>query len=384
MLAGKILLILFYFLTPALILYACQKSSVINKIGSIIIAYALGLIIGNLGILPSYASQVNDIVNTATIPIAIPLLLFATNFKSWLHLAGKTFISLLLGIVAVVIVVIGGYFLFYHGTIKELWKISGLLIAVYIGGTANMAAVKLMLNIDPGAYIMTHTYDMVVSSIYLLFLMTFAQRIFLLVLPPFKPTNPNLTENESQMAFESYEGMLTRRKIFPLFKAVGFSLLIFGIGGGLSLLVPVNSRMLVVVLTITTLGILASFIPAVHRIDKTFEAGMYFILVFSLNVASMADIHTLVNISMNLFLYISLSIFGSLLLQVLFSAIFKVDADTVIITSNALINSAPFVPMVAVALKNKEIIVSGITVGIIGYSIGNYMALLVAEFLRAF
>jgi uncharacterized membrane protein len=384
MFAGKIILILFYFLAPALILYACHRSNVINKIGSIIIAYALGLIIGNLRILPSYTSEVNDIVNTATIPIAIPLLLFATNFKSWIHLAGKTFISLLLGIISVMIVVIGGYFLFYHGSIKELWKISGLLIAVYIGGTANMAAVKLMLNIDPGAYLLTHTYDMIISSIYLLFLMTIAQRIFLKVLPPFKSTKQPDSGTDSKLAFESYDGILSRKKIFPLFKAIGYSILIFAIGGGLSLLVPINSQMLVVVLTITTLGILASFIPAVHRIDKTFEAGMYFILVFSLNVASMADIHTLTNISLNLMLYISLAIFGSLLLQVLLSAIFKVDADTVIITSNALINSAPFVPMVAGALKNKEIIVSGITVGIIGYSIGNYLALLVAEFLRAF
>src|SRR5664279_3656649 len=111
MLAGKIILILFYFLAPALILYACHKSNAINKIGSIIIAYALGLIIGNLRILPSYTSEVNDIVNTATIPLAIPLLLFGTNFKSWLHLAGKTLVSLLLGIVSVVIVVIAGYFL---------------------------------------------------------------------------------------------------------------------------------------------------------------------------------------------------------------------------------------------------------------------------------
>ena len=384
MFSGKIILILFYFLAPALILFACHKSNVINKIGSIIIAYALGLIIGNLRILPTYTSEVNDLVNTATIPIAIPLLLFATNFKSWIHLAGKTFLSLLLGIASVVIVVIAGYFLFYHGSIKDLWKISGLLIAVYIGGTANMAAVKLMLNIDPGAYLVTHTYDMIVSSIYLLFLMTIAQRVFLKVLPPFKSNLKSEEGNVSALAFESYDGILAKKKILPLLKAIGISLLIFGIGGGLSMLVPVNSQMLVVVLTITTLGILASFIPSIHKIEKTFEAGMYFILVFSLNVATMADIHSLTNISLNLFLYISLAIFGSLLLQVFLSAIFKVDADTVIITSNALINSAPFVPMVAGALKNKEIIVSGITVGIIGYSIGNYLALLVAEFLRAF
>jgi len=43
----------------------------------------------------------------------------------------------------------------------------------------------------------------------------------------------------------------------------------------------------------------------------------------------------------------------------------------------------PFVPAVAGAIKNKEIIVSGLTVGIIGYAVGNYLGVLVAEFLRA-
>jgi uncharacterized membrane protein len=384
MLAGKIFILLFYFLTPVLILYLCQKSTLLNKIGAIIIAYAIGLILGNIRVLPSYVTQIHDIVNTVTIPIAIPLLLFSCNFRSWLHLAGKTLLALLIGVVAVIIVVIAGYFIFYHGNIKELWKIAGLLIAVYIGSTANMAAVKMMLNIDPNSYIITHTYDIVVSSIYLLFLMTIAQRIFLKVLPPFRPAIMHDTGENVSQEFESYKGIFTRTRFMPLLAALGIDLLIVAIGGVFSQFAPENASVIVVILTITTLGILASLHPRINKIEKTFEAGMYFILVFSLNVSSMADIHTLTSISLSLFLYITLAIFGSLLLQVFISALFKIDADTVIITSNALINSAPFVPMVAGALKNREIIVSGITAGIIGYSIGNYIAVLVAEFLRAF
>jgi uncharacterized membrane protein len=384
MVAGKITLFIFYFFAPALILWACQKYSLLNKIGAIIIAYIIGLIIGTAGILPSWAEEVQNIVNMLTIPLAIPLLLFSCNFKSWLKLAGKTFLALLIAIFSVVVVVIGGYFLFYHGTIKELWKIAGLLIAVYIGATANMAAVKLMLNIDPSVYIVVQTYDILMSSVYLLFLMTIAQRIFLTILPAFKPTNVQPLTEEGYTPFENYEGIFTRKRFVPVLKAIGISIIIALVGLSLSLLVPGKSQMLVIILTITTLGILVSLIPRINKIEKTFEAGMYLILVFSINVASMANIHALVNISVPLLLYISLAIFGSLIVQVLISAVFKIDADTVLITSNALINSAPFVPMVAAAFKNREIIVSGITVGIIGFTIGNYSAWLVAEFLHHF
>jgi uncharacterized membrane protein len=136
-------------------------------------------------------------------------------------------------------------------------------------------------------------------------------------------------------------------------------------------------------LLITTLGILASLIPSVNRTEKTFELGMYFILIFSLVVASMADLQKFIAASPSILLYVSLAVFGSLLVQVILSKIFKVDADTLMITSTAFICSPPFVPVVAGALKNKEIIVSGLTVGIIGYAVGNYLGVMVALVLKS-
>jgi len=66
------------------------------------------------------------------------------------------------------------------------------------------------------------------------------------------------------------------------------------------------------------------------------------------------------------------------------AALFKIDADNVIIVSTALTCSPPFVPVVAGALHNKEIIISGLTVGIIGYAIGNYMGIIMAQILSFF
>jgi uncharacterized membrane protein len=72
----------------------------------------------------------------------------------------------------------------------------------------------------------------------------------------------------------------------------------------------------------------------------------------------------------------------SLLLHSLLARLFKIDADTVIITSTALICSPPFVPLIAGSLNNRRIIVSGLTVGLIGYAIGNYLGMFVAYYLR--
>ncbi len=111
---------------------------------------------------------------------------------------------------------------------------------------------------------------------------------------------------------------------------------------------------------------------------------MYLILIFSLVVSSMADISKFAEDTLKLLPFVTLAIFGSLAVQALLSKLFKIDADTMMITSTALICSPPFVPVISGALGNKKVIVPGLTVGIIGYAIGNYLGFVVAHFLKIF
>lgn len=377
------ILVVFYVFSPLLILHLCHRFKFINKLGAVFIAYLLGLIVGNIGILPEGSANVQDLITMITIPLAIPLLLFSANIKEWSKLAKSTFLSLFIGILSVTIIVTIGFFLFRGKGMPEAWKISGMLVGVYTGGTPNLAALKIMLNIDADTYVLTHTYDMAISVAYLAFLMTIGQKVFRLFLKPF----PIKKDNENDRDFDGkdpYQGMLTRKKFIPVLWAGLVSVIIFAIGGGLSLLVSESQQMVVVILTITTLSIVASLIPKINRIDKTFEAGMYLILIFSLVVASMADISRFAGLTPGLFGYITFAVFGSLILHVLLSKVFKIDADTTMITSTALVCSPPFVPVIAAAIGNKKVIVSGLTIGIIGYAVGNYLGYIIAELLKLF
>jgi uncharacterized membrane protein len=112
---------------------------------------------------------------------------------------------------------------------------------------------------------------------------------------------------------------------------------------------------------------------------------MYFILVFSLTVASMANLKAMFGLGMvSLILFITWCYFGSMILHLILAKIFHIDADNFLITSAAYIFSPPFVPMVANALKNKDLIVTGITGGILGYVLGNYFGVALAYFLKGF
>lgn len=417
-----LLLILFYFLTPLLILYLCHISKPIKKIGAVVLAYIAGLLIGNVGIFP-HASEMfkfilkgdtflpkskalellengiitqsdyvlnqiastQDLVMTIAIPLSIPLLLFSLDIRNSLKTIKTGLFSFLIALVSLIICIFIGHFIF-KDSIPESWKISGMMVGLYTGGTPNLAALATALEVKPNMFILTHTYDLVIGIILLFFFITIAQRTLNLILPHFNGKNHHKRPKEIIRESEPPENLLdyfNRKLLVPLLGAFGIAVLIFGIGGGLSFIVPKDFQMVTVILTITTLGILVSLIPKVNRIKKTFELGMYFILVFCVAVASMADLTTIFQIRfLDLFLYVAIAVFGSMIVHIILSAIFKIDTDTTIVTITALSMSPPFVPVVAGALKNKTIIVMGITIGVIGYAIGNYLGVFFAYLLK--
>ena len=226
-----------------------------------------------MNILPEGVYGIQNIFTMISIPLAIPLILFSENIARWVRMARLTFLSLILGLVSMLVMIFLGYYIFKDKLIDG-WKIAGMLTAVYSGGTPNLAAISAMLRVDEEIYIFTHTSDLIVGAFVLLFLLTFAQRFFLLFLKPYKQAEGNNLPNSTSALvddFESYEGIFTRSVFFPLLKALGLSIIIFALGGGLSLLFPENSQTVVAILTITSLGILASLLPQVNAIKKTYR-----------------------------------------------------------------------------------------------------------------
>jgi len=382
-------IILFYFVFPALILFLSTKLSIVNKIGTVVICYAAGLLIGVLDIIPESIAGTQELLMGFSILVGIPLVLFSENVLKWVKMAKYTFISLLLGVVSVVVLVIVGYFIFRE-KLPEIAKVSGMMIGVYTGGTANMAAIARGLGVDDELFILTNTVEIAVGALILFFLITGAKPLFGLFMRPYESGKNKDIDNQSDMdisSFESYEGFFSRSGFPDILKAFGIALVIFAVGYGMSFLFKGDIRQTVPVLAVTTLGILASLIPGVNSIKKSFQLGMYWIYMFCLIIASKADLLSLFNpdsvgLLVNMFLFISLVMVGSLVLHALLSWIFGISVDEYIITSTALADSPPFVPVVAAAIRNKEVVVSGMIIGVIGYAIGNYLGVAIAYLLK--
>lgn len=379
------LLVFFYLFTPALILKLCDKFDILKKIGPVLLLYLVGILLGNSGLISADAYKFQDTMVTVIIPLAIPLMLFSCNFMQWD--IKNAILTLFAGLVAVVIAVVCGHMIFSSVIGSDpvfgqhMNKISGMLAGVYTGGTPNLAAIKIMLGVPNEIYIMIHSYDMAISLLYLTFVLSFGIKLFRKILW-YKPKNGCPAEKQMPLEIpeeQPYRDFFKRKNFNPLMGSLLLSIIIFAFAGGLSLLLPKDLQMVTVILTITTLGIAASFVKKVREVKMSYDAGMYLVYVFSIVVASMANLSKL-NLSggFYLLLYIAFVVFLSLAIQLLLAKFMKLDADTVLISSVSLINSPPFVPLVATAMKNRSVIITGLTVGLVGYAIGNYLGFILA------
>ena len=398
---------LIFIFMPAVVLWMCKKVNFLGKIGPILILYIIGVLLGQIPGLNNEATfALKDKITTIMIPLALPMMLFGCqfNFKD-MKGVGK---SLLAGLIAVIVATVAGYLLFGSKMVDGP-KVAGLLVGCETGGTINMAALKMALNFPEERYVLLNSYDMLICFLYFIFLLSVGIKWFRKVLPHTDPsaqadhahaTGEAVMEENNYRGLGSWRGILQILKILlAVIQCLIVAVLIVALVGVVIALIkgdPISMKtvtgsfgagwfMPVFILALTTAAIAASFLKPIRKLKYSYNIGLYLIYIFSIAVASMADV-TKLNFGQELYtlLFLVCIIFGSLLLQLLLSMLFKIEADMMIVTSVSLINSPPFVPMMTSAMNNRKVLVPGITVGIIGFAVGNYLGVLAQQLFALF
>ena len=375
-----------YVLFPLLIIEGFKRWTVIQKIGTVVLAYAVGIIASLCGVMqfpdPEAAasfSKLQSTIMSVTVPLAIPLMLFNCDFKLWTKALPKTAWALVTGLVAVVVSVVSGYFIF-RNHVPEVAKVSGMMTGIYTGGTVNFNALGASLGVDKSVMAIVLAFQMVITMPYIFFLLGGGYKVFRKILPYKDITHKGRSDEDTVETadVENYRDMLKKKNLLGMLKGLGLSVIFLAIGAGLALLITGTLSELVVILTITTLSIIASFFKKVRELPKTFELGMFFILIFSVIVASMFNIHSVSGGSLYVGGFVLWIMGVSVVLHLILCRIAKVSGDLFCVCQVGLLCSPPFVPPIAGAMKNKKVLISGIVVGLVGYAVGTYLGALLA------
>ena len=386
----NILLIILFIAAPGLILAGSTKIKLIEKIGIVLVCYILGMLVGNIGVLPESfttsptgGDSVLSLLQSVTICIALPLVLFSLDLSKWMKIAKKGMLCMCLACLSIIIVTFCIHMVFSDSS-AESHKYAAAAVSVYTGGTVNLASIKMAIGMSENDYIIFNTYDAVISVLYIFFLSMIGRKFFSKVfkIRAYEPIGADHGDSANGIdeSVDAYKALIYPKNIKGLAVALLISAGIFGVSYVLNILASMinpSLGMSVMMLSITSISIALSFIEKIRNIKHTFQLGMYIIYVFCFSVAACADFKALINFNLVIFVYVAVSIVASLMLHALFSKLAKIDTDTLIITSVSMICSPPFVPAMAASLKNKEILISGLATGVVGYAIGNYLGVAV-------
>lgn len=358
-------------IAPILLTIGAKKFTWVENIGTVIIAYGLGILMGN-SVFPVDPSVSKSIVEGA-VPLSIGLMLLSSNIKQWFSQSRKTILSFFCNITGVTIGATLAFIIF-SDTLENAHNLAGMSVGLYTGGTPNMSAIGLALGVNDEAFVLMNTADMILGGIWMLFLLTIAKKVFKYALPEYQSTGKDLDTIDKIPALQGPNPK-------SIGSSIGVTLIILGICVGSSLLIFNKMDEIYIILGVTTLSIFASLVPKIRNIKGSFLVAEYFILLFCIGLGSLSNFEMLLEEGSLYIAFVGIVMFTAIVVHLLLAKTFKIDVDTFLITSTACLYGPAFVGPVAKAIKNKKVILSGMVAGTLGYALANYWGILLGKLL---
>jgi uncharacterized membrane protein len=376
------------FIVPIFILR--HSDWVITRLfGTIGSAYLLGIVVAlfiytlnRVGLTLTLSTDVGEIGSHLAISIAIPLLLFSTNLNEVKKLSKTVLISFGSLIFATVLVTTIVYFIYAYN-LDNGKELSGMAVGLYTGGTPNLNTIGKMFQLDNTTIGIANLSDMMIGAVFYVFLLVLCKPLLSKILPSNKhiylKEDSDITNTDDLDLKHFKLSLILLRRILLAFIIAVFGALVGVVvwyvtgavdGRLIDLLVP--SMMI----TVTVLGIAASFNKNIRDTKGMNVVGQYFILVFSFALASSFDFSKMQELFLSIFILYGIITIGVFMVHVIMAKLLKIDPDCTMVTLTAGLYGPAFIPAITKQIKNDELTVPGLITGSIGYAIGTFLGTL--------
>lgn len=371
------LVILVILFVPRLMRVLSEKHRFFGTLGPVFLCYAVGLA-------ASFIITDASVPSTATellVPVAIPLILFSADFSAMRRMAKPAIISFLL-MIGVVSVVTGAAYFVFRGSVDDAAKVSGMLAGLYTGGTPNLMAIGMALNVNATQIGLANTADMLAGGVYFFLLISVIPALVRRFAPkPVAAEDGALAGNITETYVPERDKGFILVRLLNRFKALGAAVACLAVAAGAALLITGELNVAIIMLLVTSFGVALSFVPFVRRLPKSYSTGQYLIYMFSVALGMCFDLSMLSGEAVMLLVMVLAVQFGSVALHFALARLCRIDAGTAVITSTAGIYGPAFIAPVAGALKDDSLTLPGLLCGILGYGVGNYLGIGIAGLL---
>ena len=326
------------------------------------------MLLSNVGVIP-YSAPMYGTVSSVIIPMAIPMLLLRADLKKVFAESGP---MLLAFTVAVVLTVVGAYvgaFLIDLGEYEA--QITGVLAASYIGGSVNFVATSQAVEFnDSSTYVATLSADAVGAVLFLLLLMSLPALGFARRAMPSR-----FIDAEQNEAIDPNAHLASDDSSFDLPKAINglaLSLVICAVGQGIVTLFN-TPNLFIVIITMLALLVANFGKPLLKHVQAEFEIATFMMYVFFAVIGAGADLGQVLGAALPATLFLVVLILVHLGLLLVVGRLLRLDLAEVMVASNACILGPPTAAALAASRGWRELVMPGMLVGILGYSIGTFI-----------
>lgn len=370
----QIIQIIIIITIPLLSKWLTKTKKIPDWLSPVVICYTAGILFSNFPVFPT-DRQLASTFSEVSILFAIPLLLYSTNIMNWFRYARNAIFAFMLCAISGAIAASIATYLFKN-SLLDTWKLAGMAAGLYTGGTPNMQTIGLALQTPQEIIILMNAADVFTGGIYLVILTSIAHRILGFILPSFTNKSNDNDKLNNNFNFSPFN-------FIDIVKGISVTIIVISISLGLTWIIfKKMDQPIFIMLMLTTLSIIASFFIKIRQIPGTFEIGEFFLLMFCISLGTLADFEKILAEGKEIIVFLASVLTLTVIINVILAKIFRVDRDTMLVTSTAGIYGPAFVGQVTTAIGNKELVFSGMAMGLLGYAIGNYWGIGLAYMLK--
>lgn len=356
-----------------------QKFKFFKNAGIVFTVVLLGIVVSNVGIAPTSA-DVYGTIFTYTIPLSITLMLLEVDLRSILKLSKAPLLAVCSACLSVTVVafLLG---MFFAPRMEEGWKLAGMFIGTYTGGSPNLTAIGAALEATPETIAAANAADYVgcMPALVILFALPaiLKKSKKFQALWPYTLSEAELTSSEDrQIAGDLKWSIVDIVKLL----AIGFT--VYFIARNLSLLFPSGFVSAAEVLLITTMALIIAQFKPVREIRGAMDLGMLLSLMFLTVIGYQVSIMSFFNSALVMAVYVILILIITTLLHATVCRLLKIPYEYMLTSVMAAIWDGPSAAMLAISANWKGIVAVSIVMGTIGHAAGNYLGIMVSYALR--
>ncbi|HBG0607287.1 TPA: DUF819 family protein [Clostridioides difficile] len=352
-----------------------QRYKVIKSLGPALTIIIMGIILSNLKVVP-VSTELYGTISTYAIPISMTIMLMSVDLKEMTKLSREPLIAIFVAVLTVSIMA----FLFglvFAEKISEGWKVAGMFVGTYTGGSANLTAIGTGLNVSRQTLAAANAADYVIGVPTLIFM--FALPAILKNSKKFKKLWPYHVEESELEDCQNEEFMESKEwsiKDIAWMLAIGF--VVTEVSTILAGYFNSSFSSAARILLVTTISIIIAQLKPVKKLKGNLDLGLFVALFFLCTIGFSVDIKEFLGSTFTITLYCFSIIFASFVFHLGITRLLKIKYQYVILSIVGAIADGPTSALVAASAKWNSLVSVAVVMGVIGGVLGNYAGISVA------